>query len=173
MTDNPPMPYLWDGEAFRPAAPLFVRQAQDRFTPGEKYSLVEYLERSATSHRHYFIALNEAWQNLPETVAGEYPTVEHLRKRALIMTGYRDERSIMCADAAEATRFAAFIKPTDDFSVVSVHGPAVVVWTAKSQTYKAMGKRDFNASKDAVLGYAWGLCGVDPETGNKQAGRAA
>jgi hypothetical protein len=43
-----------------------------------------------------------------------------------------------------------------------VDGCAVTEFKAKSQSQKAMGKQAFQASKDAVLHYAYGLVGVDP-----------
>ena len=46
---------------------------------------------------------------------------------------------------------AAFVKPMDEFAIVTVSEAVVNVWTAKSQSVKAMGKKDFQASKDAVM----------------------
>jgi hypothetical protein len=174
MTDFSPLPFVWQGDGFSlvPGA-YWQKKADERYVIGERYQLVEHQDRSAASHNHYFAALHEAWTNLPESISFEFPSSEHLRKRGLILTGYRDERSIVCASKAEAMRFAAFIKPMDDFAVVSVHECAVVVWTAKSQSTRAMGRKEFNESKQKVLAYVWELCGVDPETGNKNAGMAA
>jgi hypothetical protein len=125
--------------------------------------------RSLATHNHFFAALADAHANLPHDLADRWPTSEHLRKYALIRTGYRDERSIIAASKAEARRVAAFIKPMDEFAVVSVHDAAVVVWTAKSQSMKAMGKKAFGESKNAVLSFVAELIGVTPE----QLGKAA
>lgn len=145
-----PLPMTWDGEAMR-VRPSFQRQADAMFCVGEVYTMQPVEERSAASHRHYFSAINEAWMNLPEDMAPRYPTAEALRKAALIRAGYRDERSIVCASKAEALRLASFIRPMDDFAYVTVSEAVVTVYTAKSQSVRAMGKAEFQKSKDDVL----------------------
>ena len=138
----------------------FQRQADQLFVIGETYRLAPVEDRSAASHRHYFAAINEAWQNLPEGMADEYPTPEHLRKAALIRAGYRDERSIVCANRAEALRVAAFIKPMDEYALVATSETVVRVYTAQSQSVRAMGKAEFQKSKDAVLDALAAMIGV-------------
>jgi hypothetical protein len=65
-----------------------MRDALPRYTArGEIITVEEVKERSAKSHRHYFAVINEAWQNLPEDLADEFPNAEALRKRALIKNG--------------------------------------------------------------------------------------
>lgn len=154
----PTLPCTWDGEVLIPARG-FHRYADKHLVIGERYIVETVEERSAKSHRHYFAAIREVWANLPEQLAEQCPSPEALRKRALIMTGYRDETSIVCASKAEAIRVAAFVRPADEFAVVSVNGPVVVRWTAKSQSSRAMDKATFRASKDAVLDWCAGLIG--------------
>lgn len=161
-----PQLFEWTGEVM---APLNPRLADRMYVVGERYNLEPREDRSVASHRAYFAALNDAHANLPEDLADRWPTSDHLRRYALIRTGYRDERSIVAASKAEARRIAAFIKPMDEFAVVAVHNAAVIVWTATSQSMKAMGKKDFQASKDAVLGFVAELIGVAPD----QLGKAA
>lgn len=146
--------------AFEPL-PAFRRKANEAFGAGEVVTLAPVEDRSAASHRHYFASINEAWQSLPEDMAQQFASADHLRKAALIRAGYRDERSIVCASKAEAARVAAFIKPMDDYAVVSVSGTAVVVLTAKSQSMRAMGKEAFGESKEAVLNVLAEMLGVD------------
>ena len=167
-----PLPFEWDGEAMR-VLPGFQRQADQAFVIGERYRLAPVEDRSAASHRHYFAAINEAWANLPEGMSDDFPTPEHLRKAALIRAGYRDERSVVCASRAEALRVAAFIKPIDDFALVATSGTTVCVYTAKSQSVKAMGKEDFQRSKDATLGIIAQMIGVTTATLHENAGMAA
>lgn len=157
----------------RAATPYFAKRCDEHFEVGPKYLLSECLERSINSHRHYFVQLHEAWLQLPEDIAGEFPTFDKFRATGLIATGHYNQRSIICASAEESRRMASFVAPFDDLAIVSVHGPAVVVRTAKSQSYRAMNKAEFRKSKEAVLAWAWGIVGVDPETGNANAGRAA
>lgn len=172
MSGPPPILCAWDGEAFVPL-PRFARLADKGYVVGETYPLVVHEDRSQASHRQYFAAVHDAWQNLPEDAAERFPTSEHLRKYALIKAGFRDERSVACSSKAEAQRVAAFIRPMDDFAVVTVSGPLVTVYTAKSQSYRAMGKEDFQRSKEAVLDVLAGMVGVTPGALEREAGRAA
>ena len=158
----PPMLMTWDGEALKPTR-RFQKIADQRLVIGEIYRVDPEEERSVASHNHYFAAVNEAWRNLPEDVAERYPTSEHLRKWALIKTGYRDERSIVCATNTEALRVAAFIKPMDEYAVVLVSEAVVLVYTAKSQSTRAMGKETFTVSKDAVINLLATLLATTPQ----------
>ena len=61
----------------------------------------------------------------------------------------------------------------DEYAIVTVSGPVVRKFTAKSQSISAMGKKDFQASKQAVLDFLSGSIGVDTGTLAENAGRAA
>lgn len=161
MTDQPIL-CAWTGEEMRPVNGLWAKRADQQWVIGEKYMVEIRHERSSASHRQYFAAINECWQNLPAALAAQFPDPERLRKYALCMTGYRDERSIVCSSRAEARRIAAFIAPMDDYAIVSVNEAVVVVWTAKSQSTRAMGKAQFQASKEAVLEFLASLIGTTP-----------
>lgn len=165
-----PLFFQWDGDAMIPVNP---RAADRQYVVGERYRLGVEEERSANSHRHFFASIAEAWTNLPEEWAERFQSPEALRKYALIKAGFADERSIVCASKAEAQRVGAFIRPMDDFSIVVVHEATVKVFTAKSQSKKAMGKEDFQRSKQAVLEIVSGLVGVSSAELSKEAGRAA
>lgn len=151
----------WDGEAFRPVG-RSARDADARFVVGERYTLLEEKPRSGAQHRMFFASVNEAWSNLPECLAREFATPDHLRRYALIMTGYRDERTLVASSRAEALRIAAFLRPVDPFAVIVQEGAVVRVLTARSQSMKAMGAKDFKASMDAVLDYLAQMIGTDP-----------
>ena len=140
--------------------PLNPRAAERQYAVGEVYHLDHREERSSASHAHYFAQLDDMWASLPDVLAEQFPTPEYLRKRALIQAGYRDERSIVASSKTEAVRIAAFVRPIDEFAAVSVRGNVVIVWTARSQSMRAMGKREFQASKDAVLGIVADLLGI-------------
>jgi len=155
-----PLPFVWTGEVMHPAD---LRAAEGLYAVGQRYYLAPQEDRSEASHRHYFACLHTAWENLPGELAVRFPTVEHLRKFALVHSGYRDERSFVCASRHEAIRMASFIKPMDEYAVVTVHETTVLVLTAKSQSLKAMGKADFQKSKDAVLDCVAQLIGVSAE----------
>lgn len=171
MTDRiPPMIFDWDGEAMVPRLP---RLADRYFVVGEEYRLAPAEERSGASHRHFFAQIAEAHANLPEDLAERLPTPDHLRRWALIRTGFRDERSIVASSKEDAERIASFVKPLDDFAVVTVSGPVVTVYTAKSQSARAMGKQEFQASKERVLDFIASLIGVERGDLERNTGAAA
>ena len=165
-----PMVFEWTGEALVPCQP---KVADEHYVVGQRYRMAPIEERSLNSHAHYFSALTEGWQNLPEDLTERFPSVEHLRKFALIKSGFRDERSIVCSSKAEAQRLAAFIKPLDIFAVVLAREATVTVLTAKSQSMRAMGKADFEASKQAVLALVAGMIKVPLDELHANAGGAA
>ncbi len=160
MDTFPPLTCDWDGEVFRPIHP---RRADNYLTVGERYSLVQYEERSSASHNHEFAWLKEAWQSLPEHLAEKFPTSEHLRKWALIRAGYSDSHTIVCSSKAEAVRVAAFIRPMDEFAVVVVQGATVTRYTAKSQSKRAMGAKTFYESKERIMAVVARMLDVEPQ----------
>lgn len=167
-----PIYYTWQGDSMVPL-PRFAKLCDRQFVVGETYCLVPHEDRSANSHRHYFASLHDAWMNLPEDIAERFQNSEALRKFALIKCGYADERSIVCSSKAEAGRVAAFIKPMDSLAVVVVSEAVVKVYTAQSQSNKAMGRKAFQTSKERVLDFVSGLIEVAPQTLSSNAGRAA
>lgn len=167
-----PIMFEWDGEAMVPR-PGFQKRCDERFVVGEHYRLEVIEERSAQSHNHYFAVVKEAWDNLPERQAERFPSPDHLRKYALIKAGYYDERSIVCASKAEATRVAAFIRPMDDYAIVDAREAVVLVLTAKSQRQRAMGKEEFQKSKEAVIALLADLIGTTQRALTVAAGSAA
>ena len=168
MTTPPPLACNWDGTVFRPL-PGAARAAERHFTPGGVYPLVVQEPRSQASHAQYFALITEAWQTLPEDLASDFPSSEHLRKWALIKAGHCDMRTLVCSSKAEAQRTAAFVRPLDPFAIVTVRDAVVTVYTAHSQSFRAMGKAAFQKSKDDVLRIIGELIGADPS----QLGRAA
>lgn len=153
--------------------PVHPRIADGYFVIGERYTLEVIEERSAKTHAHYFACLHDIWMNLPEGDAERFPTEDHMRKYALIKSGYADERSIVCSSRREAIRIAAFVQTMDSFAVVIVRGAVVRVFTAQSQSKRSMGKEQFQESKQAVLDYCSGLLGISSAEAEKNAGGAA
>lgn len=163
MTTQPPILFEWDGEGFHPAGQYWAGLADRHYVVGEQYRLAPWEDRSLRSHNHYFACVAEAWKNLPEDQASRFPTADHFRKHALIMTGWRDERTFVCQSRAEALRFAAFIRPMDEYAVIIVREAVVVEWRAKSQSKRAQGAKDFQKSKDDVLTWCAAQIGVTPD----------
>jgi hypothetical protein len=153
--------YEGDGE-FRVLSSYWAARADREFVVGETYKMVEHHDRSDNSHRHYFVSIKNAWDNLPDNLLDEYPTTEHLRKKALIACGYADHRDHVCSTKQDARKLRGFIKPMDDYSIVEVRENVVRVWTAKSQSVKAMGAKEFQESKQKVLDWLDALLGVEP-----------
>lgn len=132
----------------------FSRLAERSQTSSYAYRLmVASEERSLASHNQYMAAVSEAWSNLPEYLMEEFPTPDDLRKWALIKTGYCDVAKVV---GRKLLRFNGYsIVTTDDDGVTTVR-------TARSQSFAAMGKKEFQASKDAVLDYLARLINVRP-----------
>lgn len=152
-----PVAFTWEGDCMKPLHP---RIADREYVVGERYMLAPFEQRSIASHNHEFAWLHEAWASLPEHEADKHPSAEHLRKWALIQTGYSNSQSIVCSSKAEALRVAAFIRPMDEFSVVIVHECVVTRYTAKSQSRRAMGAKEFQESKEKIMEYVAGILGV-------------
>lgn len=162
MSEGRPLPFRWTGEGFEPL-PGFAKVADRQFVVGERYILAAIEDRSNASHRHEFAWLREAWLNLPEKIAEQYASAEHLRKAALIEAGFYHESVIDAGTNAAALRVAAFIKAMDEFSVVIVRGPVVVRRWAKSQSYRSMPKDEFQRSKTAIMEVIADMIGVTPD----------
>lgn len=164
--------YEGDGE-FKAPSGYWAKRADLAYVVGETYELVEHHDRSQSSHNHEFAAIADMWQSLPERYRHEpwAQTPEHLRKYALIMCRYCDTQTYPCGSNAEAKRWAANLRPLDEYSVVTVEGTTVYRFTAQSQKKRAMGAKRFQESKTAILEYIEDLIGV--ERGSSKDARAA
>jgi hypothetical protein len=155
--------FMWNGEAMIPARP---KAADKEYVIGQRYWLDEVSERSWISHKQQFAWIAEAWNNLPESFADTFPTPEHLRKAALIATGWHRETIIDAGSRAAALRVAAYARGEDDFAQVVVRGSTVTVRKARSQRMHGLDrmlKGEFQASKDDILGWISNLIGVEPQ----------
>jgi hypothetical protein len=135
--------------------PRYRKVFEAQFAEGEDYVLVPLEERDMKSHGHYFATLHEGWLNLDEKIAHRWPTETHLRRWALIETGFYNLKTIPCDSPSQAKRFAALCRGFDAFAVILVRGDVVEIYTARSQSAApppvGMGPEDFKASKKAVL----------------------
>ena len=158
MTTWPAM-FEWDGDVMKPLE-RFRHRCDEQFVIGQTYRLIAEEERSTVSHNHFFASLNEAWKNLPHDIAERFPSSEHLRKWALIKSGYADERTIVCDTHNDATKTAALFAYFNEHGVVVVKGRVLSILTAKSQSARAMDKKTFQDSKQAVLDTVAAMIGV-------------
>lgn len=167
-----PIKVMWTGEVFVPQNSQ-LRYCRESFGDGEIIMLERHEERDMNSHSHYFASVIEAWKNLPEALEAEYPSAEHLRKKTLIKAGYADQKEIVCDTVHDAAVVAAFIAPLNEYGVVTVSGNVIRIFTAKSQKVAAMGKKEFQASKWAVLDAISALIQTSARQLQDNAGRSA
>jgi hypothetical protein len=155
-----PIIFSWTDDGVMKPLPRFTIRCDREFVVGERYSLIQHEERSGATHRHFFACINDAFTNLPEDLAGRFKTAEHLRKWALIKCGYCEERTLVFSTPLDARRAAAFVTSMDDYVVVLIKGSIVSVYSAASQSPRAMNKDEFQASKRDVLELIAGMIGV-------------
>lgn len=160
MSEAPPILFNWNGDGFTPATAYWGRQADKHYVIGEKYELVEHHSRSHKSHTHQFAALHEAWGNLPTDLAMLFPSPEHFRKFCLIKSGWCNVQTFTMASHIEAKKLERTLKSHDEFAIIRTRGDVVVQSIAKSQSYRAMGKEDFQKSKDDCLRVASEILGT-------------
>lgn len=168
MSDSPAY-FRWSGQFMAPINEAWARRCDRQFVVGKTYRLEELSERSEISHAHEFAWLRSAWLTLPEHLSDRFPTPEALRKAALIESGFYEERQIDAGSKAAALRVAAYIRSEDEFSYIVVRGPWVVIRKAKSQSRRAMDKKDFQASKTAIMEVIAAMIGVRPEDLSREA----
>ena len=168
-----PTKFQWDGEIFTPVSDYWREQADRELVVGEVYMLTNKIPRSEKSHNHYFGCVAEAWEQLPEQFAADFPSPDHLRYRALIDLGYFNERILVASNATEAERIMKFMKSDVPNVVLSINHNVVIERTAKSQNLKEMDKKEFEQSKAEVLSYCSQLIGISIEDLKQNYGKAA
>lgn len=159
----------WNGETLTPTGHYGLSAAREAMDPGDVVIVEVDHPRSASSHKHQFAEINEAWRHLPESLQ-EAPwaaSPETLRKHALIATGYADTYTIDCGAKATAERVRMALASAEagkhGYAIAQVRGPMVIVWTPQSQSMRAMGGKRFQESKSAVLNWIAAQIGVDAE----------
>jgi hypothetical protein len=169
-----PLLYVWDGAAMTPM-PHFRKLAGEAFKVGRLYRLAEAEPRSATSHRHYFAVINEAWLNMPETEREQWLTPDELRKWCLTFTGWRTIREYPARTETEAIRVMKYLQGDERYSRVEVDRETNIVRQIipMSQSEPAMSRTDFQKSKDDVFRVLAEKLGVDVDTLTREAGNAA
>ena len=169
-----PVIYNWDGER-RVMVPQtrFINVCNRQFEHGEEYLQAVVEERSQASHNQFFAAVHDGWMNLNEESSKHFPTDQHLRKWALVQTGYCVETDFVCDFKAEAMRLAAYIRKDHEYSVIKVSGSLVKVFDPESQSKAAMKKERFEQSKKDVLDLIATMARTTRPQLTKNAGRSA
>jgi hypothetical protein len=156
--------------------------AERQFFEGEIYTLVPLEARSRGSHNHYFAALEDGYQNLPEGVAKAFPSAEYLRHWILIETNWCEDDIWHLTTRKEAERRAARTRSREPFARMRIFETkdddgrrcwALQIRRAMSQSAAAMGKAEFEKSKTDVLDYIATLVGTSRKALAKEAGRHA
>lgn len=155
-----PVTFIWTRDGAMVPLPRFRKQCFEQFVIDEEYPLGMISVRSRASHSHYFACITEGWLNLPERIAKDYPSEEHLRKKALIHTGWCTEKTLVCESEEFAAALAALSDDDDEYVVIQVDGNVVRKFKAKSQNASSMNGEDFQKSKTAVLDWISDLIGI-------------
>lgn len=166
-----PIEYIWDDGCWRPSTPYWQKQAQHQFGQGEIRFLDVVEQRSGASHRQFFAWINDVFENLPETYQGRWTTPDDLRKWILTFTKFATREEFSCPSRSEAVRWARNLG--SKYDRLEIEGNTVVGYTAQSQSQRSMTKRAFQESKDAVASVCARLLGIDVETLQREAGKAA
>lgn len=148
----------------------YLPLAKRQFEPGHEYIFEPVGFRNMKSHSHFFSWLHEAWDNLPEEVAKQFPSAEHLRHKALVETGFYTETLHPCETVALAKSMALFARKRAPYAVIVRSGTVVRIWDAESQSVPAMKPDRFQESKVAVMDWVAALNpGLSKDAISKQA----
>lgn len=159
------IPGRWNGEVFEPQYEPAKTWCQHNLHPWEHVTLTIWRARTKRTHNHQFAWLHDALENLPEKYLDEpwAQTEDHLRKYALIRTGYFNCQTIPVDSREEAMRWATILREMDSYCIVVARDDVVYRYTAQSQKMKEMGRDRFQKSKQAILEFIAGLIGVHHE----------
>lgn len=155
----------------------YVRVAAKQFEEGAEYPLEVLQLRNMAFHNFYMAAVEEAYSNLPESLAPSFPSSTHLRRWALIQLGHFLQREITYETEEDANRCARWIRADDTYSRIRVQkaedGWMVIVRTAKSQELSSMAKAEFEQTARDVLELLETKINVPKGSLMKNAGRSA
>lgn len=171
MTEAP-LRMRWSGTGFEPVNEHVGKKADDQYTVGEVYLVSAEHQQSAASRAHQFAWLHDSWLSLPDHISARFIDEDHLRKHALIAGGFASSTVIDCATNAEARRWMKILTSEDPYCIVKAEGTSLIRFTARSQSARSMGHKEFQASKDAVLRYVADLLDANPKDIEQHGGSA-
>lgn len=162
MSNLFPLVYIGAGK-FEATSKYHAARLGELYGQGEVITVEEVQERSLKSHAQFFAELNEMWKSLPESISENFANIDHMRKWALIKSGYRTETHLGGFKTnSEAVAVAAFIGKLDGFCICEVRDKTITVYQAESQSMKSMKKERFEQSKRDVLAEVAKLLHADP-----------
>lgn len=174
MKNTSPVPMRFEkGIGFFPENQYWRNICDDRFGDGEVVTLDEVNDRSQKSHDQLFPLLREAFSQLPEEFKEQFPTAEHLRARALIEAGYFNETVVDAGFPDTAREFASTIRARSTFSLVVIRDNFVIIRDPRSQSLRAMKKKEFQESKTKVLEVVCDMIGITVDELMQNSGKAA
>lgn len=175
---TPPVIMRYEGDGiFKAVAPVMVARCEAAYERGQMYRNEFREDRSGPSHRQYFAMINEFYNQLPEDIASNFQGPDELRAFALIKKGFADHVDVTLGDESLAQRIARLLirlrkRYFKHYAVIIPKGTVVRIYTAQSQSYKAMDRKRFQASKEATLGFLSDLTGIDHKTLGARAAEA-
>lgn len=137
----------------------FLMLCSRQFAVNEDYPLGSVEGVPSRSRGGFFAAIREAWNNLPEDDA-RFPTSEHLRKRALVQSGWATHVGYDMDTPADARKLAVALRKADEYAIIKVKGNTVDFWTAKSIAAGAISGEQWRGVKTKALDWVASLAGV-------------
>jgi hypothetical protein len=141
----------WNGEGWE--LPVRSQIYCAKYKRGDSVWLTELEESSPETRGHYFAVIKKAFDNMPKEWG--FLNEQHLRKWCLIECGYCHIEEVVCASEKEARLKADGVilsnRLREDYCIVIAKGNVIRIVTAESQRMKAMGRRRFQDSKQAVI----------------------
>lgn len=140
----------------------YLAQCEKRFVVGQIYTLEQVDEaRNMNAHNAYMAEVASAWENLSDAATKKLKTPTHLRKWALIETGWYDEQIVDCGTHELASRMATFTHQTDEYCEIRIRKNLLVIRRPRSQKRSKMNSEDFKKSSKAVLDLLADMIGVN------------
>jgi len=132
--------------------PRFVQLATRQYEVGEQYAMGPVENIPGRSRAPLFIAVKEAWNNLPEDDK-RFPSDEHLRKRALVAAGWAHHTQHVLDTVADAIKVVEGFRKLDAYAVIKRSENVVDVWIAKSIGAGAITAEDWKVVKQRALDF--------------------
>jgi hypothetical protein len=112
--------------------------------------------------KRFFACIREAHGTLNERDKQRFPNSEHLRKEALIAAGHCD-RIMVVSELSSIAAIAESYKFLDRYCVVTIKGPVIEIFKARSMARKQLLKVEFLDVQAKIFNWIYQETGVDCE----------